>query len=79
MALCYRFINSAYLQVVYEYVFAHLDADENFLVYRMFPRELIQFDTDETIGSMNIMGPLAIEFSPDYPDPLSYLDEVMTH
>lgn len=45
----------------------------------MFPRELIPFDTGETIGSMGIVGTLAVEFSSDYPYPLSYLDEVMSH
>ena len=63
---------------MYEYAFIHLDSDENFLLYQMFPRELIPIDAHATIGSMGIVGPLAVEFSPEYPDPLSYLDEVMS-
>ena len=68
----------AYLQVVYEYAFIHLDSDENFLLYQMFPQELIPIDAHATIGSMGIVGSLTVEFSPEYPDPLSFLDEVMS-
>jgi len=39
----------------------------------MFPRELIPIDANESVGTLGITGPLAVEFSPDYPDPLSYL------
>ena len=39
--------------------------------------ELIPIDTDETISDMDILGPLAVGFSPDCTDSLNYLNEVI--